>query len=278
MSRRSKTLSSPKRKPTMASQADRHDLYQRSVQDAAWEVGFLEGVFSDLCGRKPLSLREDFCGTALAACEWVRKNPRHTAVGVDLDSEVLAWGREHNLSKLGASAAQRIELIQEDVLKVRTAPVDLLVAFNFSYWIFKQRAELTRYFRQARESLAEGGLFMLDAYGGSDAYLEMRERDNHGRFTYIWDQADYDPVSGDTTCHIHFAFSDGSRLNQAFSYHWRLWTLPELRELLNEAGFSTVKVFLEGTDPDTGEGTGEFELVERGEADPAWIAYLAALP
>jgi hypothetical protein len=57
-----------------------------------------------------------------------------------------------------------------------------------------------------------------------------------------------------------------------------LWTLPELKELLLEAGFSSVRVYLEGTDAETGEGTGEFELVERGEADPAWIAYLVAQP
>ncbi|MGH8372983.1 MAG: class I SAM-dependent methyltransferase [Gammaproteobacteria bacterium] len=262
----------------MASRADRHDLYQKSVQDVGWEVGFLERIFHELRGRAPLSMREDFCGTALAACEWVRRNPRHTAVGVDLDAEVLAWGREHNLSKLTSEASKRIELLQQDVLKVRTQPVDMLLAFNFSYWIFKERAILKRYFRRARESLNAGGLFLLDAYGGSDAYLEMRERDDLGRFTYIWDQADYDPISSHATCHIHFAFPDGSRLNQAFTYHWRLWTLPELRELLLEAGFSAVSVYLEGTDSETGEGTGEFALVERGEADPAWIAYLVAQP
>jgi hypothetical protein len=28
-------------------------------------------------------------------------------------------------------------------------------------------------------------------------------------------------------CHIHFDFEDGSRLERAFSYDWRLWSLPE---------------------------------------------------
>ncbi|HET7921133.1 MAG TPA: class I SAM-dependent methyltransferase [Gammaproteobacteria bacterium] len=265
-------------KSTLASRADRHALYQQSVQDARWEISFLERLFHEQRGRAAMSLREDFCGTALAACEWVRRNPHHTAVGVDLDAEVLAWGREHNLAKLTPAARSRITLLQQDVLKAQTSPVDMLLAFNFSYWIFKDRAVLRKYFRRARAALKQDGLFLLDAYGGSDAYLEMRERDKIGRFTYIWDQADYDPVTSHTTCHIHFAFPDGSRLERAFTYHWRLWTLPELRELLLEAGFSAVKVYLEDTDPDTGEGTGEFSLVERGEADPAWIAYLVAQP
>ncbi|HET7650546.1 MAG TPA: class I SAM-dependent methyltransferase [Gammaproteobacteria bacterium] len=277
MSRRNRSAPS-RRKITMASRADKHDLYQRSVQDVGWEVGFLDRIFRDIRGRAPISLREDFCGTALAACEWVRRYSKRTAVGVDLDADVLEWGRMHNLATLSPGARQRIELVQQDVLKARTRPVDMLLAFNFSYWIFKERATLRRYFRRARESLSADGLFLIDAYGGSDAYVEMRERDDLGRFTYIWDQADYDPVSGDTTCYIHFAFPDGSRLNRAFTYHWRLWTLPELRELLLEAGFSSVRVYLEGTDTETGEGTGEFELVERGEADPAWIAYLVAQP
>ncbi len=263
---------------TQAERADRHDLYQKSVQDVAWEVEFLERVFQVRRGRTPLTLREDFCGTALTACEWVRRDRSHHAVGVDLDERVLAWAREHNITKLAPSAQARLSLLQADVLMVNTAPVDLLLAFNFSYWIFKERAELRRYFQQALKHLAPDGLFMLDAYGGFDAFREMRERQDLGRFTYIWEQAEYEPVSGQTTCHIHFAFPDGSRLKRAFSYHWRLWTLPELREVLLEAGFSNATVYLEGTDEKTGEGNGIFAPVERGDADAAWIAYIVAEP
>ena len=154
----------------------------------------------------------------------------------------------------------------------------MLLAFNFSYWIFKERAALLKYFRQVRQSLVPDGLFILDAYGGYDAFREMRERQDFGRFTYIWEQAEYEPVFGHTTCHIHFAFPDGSRLKRAFSYHWRLWTLPELRELLQEAGYSKVIVYFEGIDEKTDAGNGVFTRAERGEADAAWIAYLVAEP
>jgi hypothetical protein len=44
-----------------------------------------------------LSLKEDFCGTALLASEWVEWRRDNTALGVDLDAATLAWGREHNL-------------------------------------------------------------------------------------------------------------------------------------------------------------------------------------
>ncbi|MGH9640770.1 MAG: class I SAM-dependent methyltransferase, partial [Bryobacteraceae bacterium] len=63
-----------------------------------------------------------------------------------------------------------------------------------------------------------------------------------------------------------------------FSYEWRLWTLPEIREVLAEAGFSRTTVLWQGTDEKTGEGAGEFVPAQRGEADPAWIAYIQAEP
>ncbi|HEV7166325.1 MAG TPA: class I SAM-dependent methyltransferase [Gammaproteobacteria bacterium] len=263
-------------RPTQAERSDRHDLYQRSVQDPEWEVGFMSDTFRTLRGRVPLRLREDFCGTAAFACEWVKSRRDREAIGVDLDAEVLAWGREHNVAKLGASAAGRLSLLQTDVMQVRAAPVDIVAAFNFSYWVFRDRATLKRYFERVRTSLGEGGVFMLDAFGGYDALRVMREREDFGRFVYIWEQADYDPVTAGTTCHIHFAFPDGSRLNQAFSYHWRLWNLTELRELLVEAGFKANTVYWQGTDPKTGEGTDEFNPADRGDPDPSWIAYIVA--
>ena len=261
---------------TLAERADRYALYQRSVQDVAWEMHFVEQTFRALRKRAPRQLREDFCGTALAACEWVKRNRRHQAIGVDIDPAVLAWGRQHNVSRLAPRIARRLRLLQADVLTVQVPTVDIILAFNFSYWIFKERALLREYFRQVRQGLSADGIFMLDAYGGYDAFREMREREDFGRFTYIWEQAAYEPVSGQTTCHIHFSFPDGSRLRQAFSYHWRLWTLPELRELLAEAGFEKTTVYFEGTDAKTGEGNGVFQPTARGKADPAWIAYIMA--
>ena len=74
-------------------------------------------------------------------------------------------------------------------------------------------------------------------------------------------------------CYIHFKFKDGSKLKRAFSYAWRLWTAPEIRDLLLEAGFATVTVYWEGEDED-GEGDGVFTPNDTGEADLAWIAYI----
>jgi SAM-dependent methyltransferase len=269
--------SKKRRKATvrMADLADRHELYEASVQSVDHEVEFLAAAFTELTGRKALKLREDFCGTAAAACEWVRGHRRREAVAVDIDPQVLDWGREHHVAKLKPKQRARLRLIEGDVRTADTGVADIAVAFNFSWWTFKTRQELLSYFRTVHAALAEDGMFVLDIYGGSDAYDEQEEETDYGLFTYVWDQHGFDPISARYICYIHFRFPDGSELPRAFSYDWRLWTLPELRELLAEAGFARSVVYWQGEDEE-GEPSGEFSIVERGEADPAWIAYVAA--
>ncbi|MCB1801593.1 MAG: class I SAM-dependent methyltransferase, partial [Gammaproteobacteria bacterium] len=141
------------------------------------------------------------------------------------------------------------------------------------------RSVLLAYFRSVREALADDGVFFLDCYGGYDSHREIeepREIDDDGDgFTYIWEQALFNPIDHQVKCHIHFAFPDGSELREAFSYVWRLWTLPEVRDLLAEAGFRHVTVYWQGWDKH-GEPDGDFKPVTRADADAGWICYLTA--
>ena len=91
-----------KRKPTMAETADIHELYEESVQNVEHEVEFLQKTFEDLRGRKAYLLREDFCGTASASCQWVRQGEEFQAIGVDIDPAVLEWGRVNRVGRLPA--------------------------------------------------------------------------------------------------------------------------------------------------------------------------------
>jgi len=105
---------------------------------------------------------------------------------------------------------------------------------------------------------------------------EEREIDEDGlAFTYVWDQARFNPIDNRLLCHIHFAFTDGSRLDRAFSYDWRLWTLPEIQELLEECGFVKTTVYWQGFDAE-GEADGKFKPATRADADAGWICYLSA--
>ncbi len=264
------------KKPTMAAHADRHYLYQESVQDTEAEIDFIEETWAALRERPSELLREDFCGTANTACEWVRRDPLHHAIGIDLDAEVLEWGQINNLAQLESRQRSRILLLQKDVLYASTEPADILLAMNFSYYLFLTRSSMLNYFRCVRESLVDDGIFFLDAYGGYDAPREIEEERECDGFTYIWEQASFNPIDGTMNCHIHYEFPDRSRIERAFSYHWRLWTLPEIRELLEEAGFSDVTVYWEGTDEKTNEGDGIYKPAEIGDADPGWVCYIVA--
>ncbi|RFF28229.1 MULTISPECIES: trans-aconitate 2-methyltransferase [unclassified Wenzhouxiangella] len=261
---------------SLADRADRHTLYEESVQDPESELEFVSETFETLNGRPLRFIREDFCGTANTACHWVHDDPEHRAVGVDLDSEVLAWGREHHLAALTPEERSRIELIEGDVMTAETPRVDALLAMNFSYYLFTTRDSLRAYFERARRALVDDGILFLDAFGGYEAHRELEERTEYDDFTYVWDQASFDPIQHAMTCQIHFEFPDGSELKRAFEYHWRLWTLPEIRELLEEAGYSSVEVYWEGTDEETGEGNGIYEPADTGDADAGWICYLVA--
>jgi SAM-dependent methyltransferase len=260
---------------TMAERADIHELYEESVQNVEEECEFVSNTFEKIRGRKPHSFREDFCGTASAACQWTTLSDQNTAIGVDIDADVLDWGRQNRLSRLNTEQRERVTLIEANVLEVETEQVDTVGAFNFSYWIFQDRQQMIGYFRSIRDSLKSDGVFFLDAFGGYEAFEEMKEKTKYDNFTYIWEQARFSPITGEMDCYIHFKFPDKSKLKRAFSYTWRLWTLPEIREMLLEAGFKNPTVYWEGTDKD-GEGDGVFEPDEQGEADAGWIVYITA--
>jgi hypothetical protein len=264
---------------TRAASADRHRLYEQSVQCVEAEVDFIAERFERLRGRPARSLREDFCGTGAICCEWVRRDPGNRATGLDIDPGVLRWGHGHNVATLAPAQRRQVALIEADVLTARVPRSDVIIAMNFSYWLLKERATLRRYFVRVREQLADDGVLFLDAYGGYDAFrviTEEREVDDGGDgFTYVWEQADYNPITGELRCHIHFDFPDGSRLERAFSYDWRLWTLPEIRELLAEAGFTRVICWWQGWDADDAPD-GLFEPAERADADAGWICYVTA--
>ena len=271
---RSRKKQFEKVKPTMAAKADKHKLYEASVQCSEAEIDFVDNTFRKLRQRQAQYLREDFCGTANTSCEWVRRRSTNRAVCIDLDPDVLDWGRRHNIVALTAAEQKRIELVNEDVLNAKGEPMDVVLAMNFSYWIFKDRDAMVRYFRHVHDCLEKDGVFFLDACGGYEAFREMTESTEYKNFTYIWDQHRYNPITGDYVCKIHFKFKDGSKLKNAFRYEWRLWTLPELSEMLAEAGFKPT-VYWEGTDED-GDGNGEFTPTKEGEADAGWIAYIVA--
>ena len=82
MARKSSSKSG-KQKKTLAEKADKFICYQESVQTPEHEIEFFEQAYREAFRRKPLRLREDFCGTFSVCCRWVQSDKQRTAIGVD---------------------------------------------------------------------------------------------------------------------------------------------------------------------------------------------------
>jgi hypothetical protein len=227
--------------------ADRHDLYQISVQDSKSTMDLIDSVLETRRGGTALRLREDFCGTALLCADWVRSNPERTAVGVDIDRSTLDWGAKHNIETLDNNAA-RVELVEKDVRQSIGSNFDVITALNFSYCEFHDRTQLVAYLKSVRAALCVDGFLLLDLHGGPDAQFILETPRNMGDFKYVWEQESFDPINNRTTCHIHFHFHDGTTMKRAFSYDWRLWSLPELRDAMTDAGFVRVDTWWDDHD------------------------------
>lgn len=268
-------MSASRRKPAarpMAADADRHVLYEKSVQDPENDVSVLGRLFHRYRGRHAQSMREDFCGSATLSSHWANSKPDRWAIGVDLDEPTLAWAREHNLVGPGRA---RVRLVNGNALDGKGPKTDMTCALNFSYSVFKTRALMRRYFEAVRKNLVSDGIFVLDSWGGWSTTEPGRDKKKCDGFVYEWEQERFDPLTNEILCHIHFELPDKSRIDKAFTYDWRLWSVQELRELLEEAGFTAVHALWERMDPD-GDGTGAYYEPKHCEQMEVWWTYVIA--
>lgn len=252
---------------------DKYEYYIRSVQSPENDVLHLRDTYKELKKKTPRHLREDFCGTFANCCEWVKLHKDNHAYGVDLDPEPIYYGRKNYLSKLKASEAERVHIFEANVLSPDVPRADIIAALNFSYYIFKTRAALKSYFANCLRTLNEDGILLVDSFGGSQCQVANEEETVHKDFSYYWDQDLYDPVNNHGLFYIHFKRKGERKRQRVFTYDWRMWTILEIREVMEEVGFRKTHVYWEGTTK-SGEGDGNFKRVNAGEECEAWIAYI----
>ncbi len=165
--------------------------------------------------------------------------------------------------------------------------MDAIAAYNFSYFCFKTRELLLNYFQSAYAGLNRQGVFFLDIFGGTSAMeesYEERDIDKSVRydgskvpaFSYIWEQKRFNVITNEIHCKIHFGFKDGNAIYDAFDYDWRLWTPPEVCELLIDAGFKQADVYIHGWD-EFGESDDIVRLRNYYENEVGWIGYIVAV-
>ena len=210
-------------------------------------------------------MREDFSGTAALARAWV-------AQSVDPATDVMtaAWKktqstrtsrlREAVAIDFDAAVTKRIaktpglSVVTRDVMACKLT-CDILAATNFAVGYFHTRCELVAYLKHARACLRSKGTFVCDMYVGSSVFVADEQRVvvrvpkemGSGTFVYVWEQRSVDVTTGIVRNAIHFELPRARRtplvMRDAFTYHWRLWSPPELREAMLEAGFKRVEMY-----------------------------------
>lgn len=276
---------------------DRHDLYELCVQSPVHLAPLVRAIH----GGSPRTLGEDFAGTAALSIEWARTGGE--AVAVDLDAGALAKHPD----------APGVRKIHADVRDIAD-PADVVFVGNFSIGYLHTRAELVAYLRHARARLStlsprgrgqgerssaprasSPGVFVCDTYGGDSAFTTGFVHRPHpipkaldgvgGRLCrYTWEQREADPLTGMVTDVIHFRIEDCGEiieeLDDAFVYEWRLWSVPELRDAMLEAGFSRTEVYAKLADAIDEDGNAYVQPVEDAaeELDESFIVLVVGRP
>lgn len=249
-------------------------FYEHSVQSPKLHVKLLRKWYKELKGRHPKTLREDFCGTFAISHEFVSCSKDNRAWAIDLDTEPLMYGMRERLLKSPLELQNRLELLRQDVRTATRPQVDLAVACNFSFQVFQDEKNLGTYFNAVHRSLNTDGIFILEVAGGPGFIEKTKDyrKVRAGRLSwrYIWDQQFFDPITRRSKYAIHFEPKNAKPMKNAFTYDWRLWTIPELRHHLSEAGFKETCVFWEVAE-------NEYVRSESGENDFAWIAHVVGI-
>ncbi len=297
--------------PTPSFTWDIHSLYELCAQNPPRDAKLLRAIHATSSVRKPsanLTLGEDFCGTAALSRAWTSLSPTFRAIAVDIDTPTIARATRDSANHTN------IKLIRADVRKVKD-PVDLIAVLNFSICELHTRRGLLAYFKHAHSRLAKRkGTLICDLYGGADSYqtglldqtisppkfmpypgghagATSAERSpqlnpaRNDRILYSWEQRTADPLTARVVNAMHFDVTPGGKSKSAkhqvfldaFVYDWRLWTIPELREAMHEAGFKHTAVYPRtagATDPEGNLYTQPIE--DPTELDEAFNVFVAA--
>lgn len=256
------------------------DLYELCVTEPVRLIRFLDAAH----GRKPKTLREDFCGSGALARGWADSHRVRRSIAVDIDPAVLAL----------AAAHPRVEPIVADAKRC-DAKADIIAATNFPIGYQHSRAALLQYLKAVRKSLNKNGVFACDLYGGRDAFspgkiIQMLRAPKSAPWNgelveYTFEQRAADPISGLVLDALHFRVwkktnkskTPDFELKDAFVYHWRLWSLSELTDAMREAGFQSVDVH--DRLGDAIDSDGRLHLRQASPENPLdenWVAYVVA--
>ena len=260
---------------------NRYDLYEIAVQCPPIEAAFLDAVH----GASPRVLGEDFCGPAGISRAWLELGPDRMAVATDLDDGPLRHAVTRLVEAHERAATERLTIRERDALEVGDR-ADVIAALNFAACELHERERLLTYLRNCLFRLEAGGVLVCDLYGGIDAMLpgssEQVIDTEAGELVYTWEQVETDPTTARVRNAIHFELPDGTVIERAFEYDWRLWSPAELRDAMREAGFRSTEVYAQYGEAMDDEGALLVEPISADgrtdlppvDLDDQWVLYI----
>lgn len=242
-------------------QYDKYDLYTLGLQTPVLEARYLASLADGP------HLREDFCGTAAISRSWIALSQSRTATAVDMDSIALSRAARSLERAEPPSMSTRIQFANADATEFRSRDVDVLTVPNSSIFLVTDRQRLRRYLEHVWHDLNEGGAIAIDMFGGPSALGNGTTVVDCDGFRCIWQQEDFDFRTHIFDAHVRFQTRGHSPIASAFSYRMRLWSAPEVVDMLIESGFerTTVSIattrnsFFNGRTMDANEDTGSDE-------------------
>lgn len=260
---------------------DKHALYLASVQDPLSDIERISIIYEELFSKKALKLREDFSAAFALSCCWVQSDKQRSAIAIDIDQPTIEYGRSNYLVNMCPDEQLRMDVRVANAI-AQTDPVDIIATFNFSYCLIHERSELLSYFKKCYASLNQEGMLIIDNFGGSDSEnLEIQEtyvdnNDSLPPFIFQFERKSFNPINRRAQYAIHFLYPDGPQLIDAFNYDFRMWSIPEIRDLMKEAGFSKSKVYWEAPE-DAPITKNDYYASEEEENTSSWNTYVVAI-
>jgi SAM-dependent methyltransferase len=268
--------------PPLSFSWDKHSLYELCAQNPPRDAKLLRAIHADgvAAPRSTLILGEDFCGTAALSRAWCDLLPRGRAIGVDIDEPTIQVARERSggrdrMTLIRADVRrvrEKVDLIA--VLNFSVGEIHdraaLVRYFKHARSRLKPRGCFICDIYGGTDAFEPG---LLDQPIKPPPKPHPGSRD---KILYSWEQRSANPLTGRVVNAMHFevvprdvavpprqpvrASTDGRHglspkaatsrgtgspqvfLN-AFVYTWRLWSVPELRDAMLDAGFTSTSVY-----------------------------------
>jgi SAM-dependent methyltransferase len=176
------------------------------------------------------------CGFGRISLELARRG--FAVTGVDITPAYLATAKDD-----AAYEHLEVEFVREDVRRFkRSGAFDLAVNLYISFGYFGNLEDDRLFARNVWESLKDGGCFIIETLGKEIAVRDFVEAEWFERAEYLV-LTEYEAVNSWEGLRNRWILvgREGKRIERTFTQ--RLYAATELRQLLLDAGFSSVELY-----------------------------------